>query len=632
MTTEEDQEARRREELEYARKQREKEMRAARKREQAARDPHRKIQLKLENKRRFEIDTLDQAGIPMKKLDFMTSRGRQKVPLVDVRGLVCQCQGLAEGIHNVRELVEKQSRSEKFAKYVAMSQPASTIDTPQISKDSASSRLSIAWDEREFQARKSRAFLHSTELLKRYKNMRDPPERLPHSFDIFTDTGEPESSIAALMQRQQRRKNSLSEEPEVTPVLAKQRERRKSIEDIKRLSVIEASPVSDAVRQRARQAMVLFRGVVRTMCVWMAHRRIIVSGHLIRQFLRQLGEWSRIRSSCQRLIWSVRHLQRTCRSFLALRNKRCEFMHKEWQRVEDSLLTGFFKLYGAKAFEDKAKEIEGEIDHMSQEAKTKIPESNPHASKKQQKEYLKFVQDQGAELLKNVNWRAHRIPIMYRRAIISRFYMIHLRKHIRSRENMLKTVQLQVKYQREVMHFLKSLGVEETSQKQQLDRPHLGSQELNLPEFWHIGEDVITELIAIAAKFLGTVQPPFNEHPINKSEALTEDIYDKFCRPPRKLPEDLRLLIQAEVEHRKVRKFEMSRAERASSAGRGKKNTPSKQVPVQVARQVKIDQTPADIEELFCGFTPRLHEISEQNRVSRLLEDKDGLQVMNVTD
>merc|ERR1711907_791813 len=48
------------EEREAEKRRREAELRKARMKEKAARDPHRKIQLKLENKRRFDMDSIDQ--------------------------------------------------------------------------------------------------------------------------------------------------------------------------------------------------------------------------------------------------------------------------------------------------------------------------------------------------------------------------------------------------------------------------------------------------------------------------------------------------------------------------------------------------------------------------------------------
>merc|ERR1719181_2592412 len=99
----EDIEAKAIEEREAEKRRREAELRKARLKEKAARDPHRKIQLRLENKRRFEMDTLDKAGIPMANVQLVNFGGKETVSLVDVQALKCQCQGLAQGIHSVRD-------------------------------------------------------------------------------------------------------------------------------------------------------------------------------------------------------------------------------------------------------------------------------------------------------------------------------------------------------------------------------------------------------------------------------------------------------------------------------------------------------------------------------------------------
>lgn len=111
-TDDEDAEARRQEEREEERRRREVELRKARLREKNARDPHRKIQLRLENKRRFEMDTLDKAGIPTTDVVFQGRKGGEQIRLVDVVALRSKCQGLAEGIHSVDKLVELKQRKE----------------------------------------------------------------------------------------------------------------------------------------------------------------------------------------------------------------------------------------------------------------------------------------------------------------------------------------------------------------------------------------------------------------------------------------------------------------------------------------------------------------------------------------
>merc|ERR1719163_1284275 len=71
-------EAKANEEREAEKRRREAEIRKARLKEKNARDPHRKIQMKLENRRRFEMDSLDKAGIPTTSVTFQGHAGYEK--------------------------------------------------------------------------------------------------------------------------------------------------------------------------------------------------------------------------------------------------------------------------------------------------------------------------------------------------------------------------------------------------------------------------------------------------------------------------------------------------------------------------------------------------------------------------
>lgn len=103
------------EEREAEKRRREAEIRKARLKEKSARDPHRKIQIKLENRRRFEMDNIDQAGIPTTNVNIKGEWGSERMRMVDVQALRSKCQGLTEGIHSVSKLVELQQRKARAA-------------------------------------------------------------------------------------------------------------------------------------------------------------------------------------------------------------------------------------------------------------------------------------------------------------------------------------------------------------------------------------------------------------------------------------------------------------------------------------------------------------------------------------
>lgn len=100
--------------LEAVRRRREEDIRRARKLEQQARDPHRKIQLKLENRRRFSEST--HRGVPMQVVDIVGRAGKEEVSMVDTRALRGRCLGMDAGDRTVAQLLDRRMRKCEAAK------------------------------------------------------------------------------------------------------------------------------------------------------------------------------------------------------------------------------------------------------------------------------------------------------------------------------------------------------------------------------------------------------------------------------------------------------------------------------------------------------------------------------------
>eukprot|EP00928_Gymnodinium_smaydae_P069480 TRINITY_DN5299_c0_g2_i1.p2 TRINITY_DN5299_c0_g2~~TRINITY_DN5299_c0_g2_i1.p2 ORF type:complete len:351 (-),score=90.79 TRINITY_DN5299_c0_g2_i1:107-1159(-) len=100
--------------LEEERRQQELELRRARRRERDIRDPHKKVALKLENRRRFERDmSMRSEAIPTCRVDFAGGAGGlERVELVDVGQLRARCHQLGEG-DTVKTLLDRQRRNEQ---------------------------------------------------------------------------------------------------------------------------------------------------------------------------------------------------------------------------------------------------------------------------------------------------------------------------------------------------------------------------------------------------------------------------------------------------------------------------------------------------------------------------------------
>eukprot|EP00929_Paragymnodinium_shiwhaense_P110046 TRINITY_DN76746_c0_g1_i1.p1 TRINITY_DN76746_c0_g1~~TRINITY_DN76746_c0_g1_i1.p1 ORF type:complete len:434 (-),score=109.58 TRINITY_DN76746_c0_g1_i1:85-1386(-) len=106
--------ARRLGELEEERRQRELEMKRARRKEREARNPAKKVALKLENRRRYgavdESGVAQDVSIPTCKVEFVSSKGFERVNLVDVGQL--QARSVVSQGATVRSLLDSQKQRE----------------------------------------------------------------------------------------------------------------------------------------------------------------------------------------------------------------------------------------------------------------------------------------------------------------------------------------------------------------------------------------------------------------------------------------------------------------------------------------------------------------------------------------
>merc|ERR1719201_1049386 len=107
-------------ELERLKKEREEarlrqvaEERAARQKEAEARDPHKKVHLKLENTRKFGKDFLEELRVPMQQVDFVTEAGVDHVNMVDILQIRQRCKRCdTRATPSVDTLIQDQTRSD----------------------------------------------------------------------------------------------------------------------------------------------------------------------------------------------------------------------------------------------------------------------------------------------------------------------------------------------------------------------------------------------------------------------------------------------------------------------------------------------------------------------------------------
>merc|ERR1719149_617191 len=76
---------------------------------------------------------------------------------------------------------------------------------------------------------------------------------------------------------------------------------------------------------------------------------------VVKNFLGQLGEWSRMKHAMRKFFNGIILLQRTCRGFIALKRQRCHSIMAAWVHTEDHHLVDFYKMYAEIIVEEANK-------------------------------------------------------------------------------------------------------------------------------------------------------------------------------------------------------------------------------------------------------------------------------------
>jgi len=153
-----------------ARIERDAELRLARQEEAAARDPHRKVALRLENKRRFCTDQDPVfARVPMTTYGVAGGKGPEKVPLVDVRMLRSRCLMLDEG-HNVPAMLDVLRRQDGPDRASGRCQSAPVLNPNQ---DLGATLLPKNVDERRKQVKLQHEVQHANTIIRKLAKSRN---------------------------------------------------------------------------------------------------------------------------------------------------------------------------------------------------------------------------------------------------------------------------------------------------------------------------------------------------------------------------------------------------------------------------------------------------------------------------
>jgi len=634
------------------------EVRKARLAQKAARDPKRKVQLRLEHRRRFDTDSPDKALIPETTVLFQNLLGIEKVKMVDILALRKNCTGLSEGLHSVTDLVDLQVRREKSLRFssastlgagtgslmMSGSMPSLTLGlTESMMFDDSLLPSQMSWEDRYRRASVQRKCQISEKIVAKLNKMRSPPDRLPQAHDVFdycaldTRGSWGTTSLGCILKGDSLQNSIVDTTSPAGRALAKQQMTPMSNHDSPgechnhshnqyhemtpqckghETVAIESAvaPASDEVLKRVKHLWVCFRGCVRFMTVYFAHMRRLDSSDILRKLVAQEGEWSRIKKAMKRLCNSVVEVQRCVRTFFATRDKRIEVMNGDWKRMEENYLSSFFKLYAFRAMDERG---DPEANFSKPKTLMRTETSAVRAKLRMSKEETDRLVESSLDL------KSLRIPARVRKGLLNRYYMIELHNHIRMREDMIRTVRHTMEHQKDVVAALALFG--HTPSPSEMVAPQLSSLELVMAEFWHFKEETVYELIAIAADHLQHDNPAFKEHPAAKVSVLLDHDFDKFVRPRQTIHSVVKLAIVAELQGRPFSRLELFRESDKlvlTAAGRSKTaaveavdRKANVRSPIDRSVNFAIEdgqQRRPDMDELWRGFSPRLQEQREK--------------------
>lgn len=181
-------------------------------------------------------------------------------------------------------------------------------------------------------------------------------------------------------------------------------------------------------------------------------------------------------------------------------------MTAQWQRIEDTHLEAFCMSYANEVLREKYGS-EGQTPQFLMSGAQELKMKGKHLMHQKLKEGIfKF------------NWKKFRIPAEDRRTVLSRYYVVLLKKRLRIQTNIVDMMRRIVQSQREMVCYLNQFGAEmKTSQSLSFEDKQVQPDNIAPPPFWHLNEKVVLQLIALCAKDLKEHEiEPFQDHPSHK--------------------------------------------------------------------------------------------------------------------
>ena len=538
--------------LEAARREKEAEIRRVRKKEQMAKDPSRKVALKIERGRREKQEMLETlAKVPNAEISHRRmskdiplvpfhapgcgSGNKDPVPVVDVKKIQRSCEGL--GHHqNATEMLILRRRRE-----VGM-QEASKTSSCHVSLNESYKYLSLSslfdgctLEDRLAKVKAQCDNLAAQKMRRRLRNMRsDCPAYLVRAWGVASAKGSPHGGSMLLLESDSdsdwngsevaSRRGSFnssrrSSEERSTGPQKKFFGSRRTVNSLSPAMFAKARPSAArpsaqhmdtkqdlqkqrAVSKRVRRRKLQLRACVQWLKILFRKRRLDRSVDACLVLLRQLGEWVRIRGAVKEFVNHVKSIQRVVREYFTMKRRRCHVIEKEWCRLEDMHLATHAKYLAQKAMqEDKTSKVK---------AKRRILQAALEASVSNK---WKLV----------VDFSSQRIPLAERRALIAAYHKRAIKHHLCIGKTFLQLVSDAMLARRELDNFLNHFhyggGTKSVVESMEIRKEDLVTsyeKESSELSYWQMPEAVILKLVACCAQTLGHVSS-FKEHPANQA-------------------------------------------------------------------------------------------------------------------
>jgi hypothetical protein len=606
-------------ERENAERRRAAEERAARMKEAAARDPHIKVNIRIENQRKFGMESIEDLKVPMQQVDFATDSGIEQVNMVDILLIRQRCKRCdLRSTPSVDTLIDDQARKDRLQGLDAKTgKPTAGVVPPvlNLSKSEPSFQTGrrqkcpttvSATKQAKVHAQHEQVFMNS--MLQKLTKMRTAaPESTLHNLEEIANRVQKEVAEARMCEKEERRRldretskavafadravdDKLMPKLQGTPRGIIRSSRKAQAEKVvasptARKSIKTVRECDPKVKERAKRALTIFRYAASVYVLWGMAQKKRRSISIMKDFLYTTGEWARVRLSISRLARNIVKLQRGSRQFLTLKRKRCDLMSKEWKRIENKYLSVHFKAMADKSIEDAKRAAvekkagpEGSIKHkMAMQNKKNDEKQN------QIERMMKAAMD----------WTSFRIPQKERKQVISRFYMVQLKKKVTETQNLMAVVHECVQNHRETLGFLQEFGASET-QANDLKLMACQATQIKSPAvFWELSEDTTLDLIAYGAHIMPYVDH-WRDHPaIREIQGLDNHMYRPHVKA--KGHNDFLSMMGAKP-----------KPEKGDAKKKGRQA-----VAVSTADGQQLEQkaeTNADVDELWRTFTPQLRD------------------------